>query len=144
LDSKNSRFKDLLKALRLKQADFAKKTGITPTAVNHYYAGARDVSTRSAKQIAEAFPNVNIEWLLFGEGEMFVPETQSKNSIYETNPPLTTVNEDQVKYLKEALDRMEADRDRWAKNCVRWKRSLSRTKSTRLPTRNGGRRLRGR
>lgn len=63
---------DWLKKSRivLSQAEFSEKVGIKPSQVSEMLNGKRKISERTIHNIVEAFPDLNINWLLTGEGEM--------------------------------------------------------------------------
>ncbi len=66
----NNRLVEVRKALRLSQAAFAEKTGLTRSYVWKVENGERTLSDRAVRDICRTF-NVSYEWLTTGEGEMF-------------------------------------------------------------------------
>lgn len=66
----NERIKELRKALNLTQTQFGDSLGITHSAVAHFEKGTVNMSQSTIKSICREF-NVNENWLLTGEGEMF-------------------------------------------------------------------------
>ena len=66
------RVKELRKALKLTQADFASTIGITRTGYASIETGGASVQERHIKLILAAFPTVSETWLRTGEGSMFV------------------------------------------------------------------------
>lgn len=67
---KESRMEQLIKALGLKRPDFAREVGINNTTLHNYVKG-RPIKAENAAKIVERYPNVNLNWLITGEGEMF-------------------------------------------------------------------------
>jgi len=65
------RIKLLRKHLGLTQKEFAKRIGVIDRLVSKWEKGANDPTTKSLLLIAKEF-NVNLHWLLTGEGEMFI------------------------------------------------------------------------
>lgn len=65
------RLKNLLKELDLNQTEFAKAISISPGNISDIMTGRSKPSLVTLKKIAEKF-NVNLNWLLTGEGEMFI------------------------------------------------------------------------
>lgn len=61
----------LLKEKHMTQTEFAHRLGVTPT-----YVGAmrKGMSKERLKTVFEMFPDLNRDWLLYGEGEMLLPE----------------------------------------------------------------------
>lgn len=65
------RLKEIRKSLGLNQTDFAKHLGITQTAYSMIENGSRPLADRYIKVICSTF-NANENWILTGEGEMFL------------------------------------------------------------------------
>jgi transcriptional regulator with XRE-family HTH domain len=68
----DSRMNQLLEALKMSQQDLATATGIKRANINHFATGRRPISKEAAQRIQAVFPTVNLNWLLGGQGEMFV------------------------------------------------------------------------
>lgn len=67
-DSVKNRLLALLKAKHISQAEFSRRLGVSPA----YIATIRkSISPQKVQAIMEIFPDLNREWLLYGEGEMF-------------------------------------------------------------------------
>ncbi len=64
------RLKQLRKALKMNQTNFAKQLGLTQTAYSMIENGVNPLSDRHIKVICSAY-NVNEDWLRTGDGEMF-------------------------------------------------------------------------
>jgi len=64
------RIKQLRSALGLSQQEIADKLGILVTTVSKYERGVMTPSTNFYLKLKEMF-NVNLNWLIIGEGEMF-------------------------------------------------------------------------
>lgn len=64
----------LLKAKHMTQTEFARHLGVTPT-----YIGAmrKGMPKERLKVVFDMFPDVNRDWLLYGEGEMFVANDEN-------------------------------------------------------------------
>ncbi len=64
----------LLKVKHMTQTEFARHLGVTPT-----YVGAmrKGMPRERLKTVFNLFPDVNRDWLLYGEGEMFLPRENS-------------------------------------------------------------------
>lgn len=61
----------LLKAKRMSQTEFTRLLGVSPT-----YIGAmrKSMPAERVKAIENIFPDLNRDWLLYGEGEMLIPD----------------------------------------------------------------------
>lgn len=55
---------------QMSQQDFAKAIGVSPGSLSSVYSGRTDPSANFIKGIHAAFPDINTNWLVFGEGEM--------------------------------------------------------------------------
>lgn len=71
-DSLKTRIDELIKALNLSQAEFAKKVGVSANAITNWKT--RGIKGSSYEKISIAFPSVNMTWLRDGVGEMFTSE----------------------------------------------------------------------
>lgn len=73
-DTMKQRLITLLKAKHMTQTEFARHLGVTPT-----YIGAmrKGMPKERLKVVFDMFPDVNRDWLLYGEGEMFLPDDEN-------------------------------------------------------------------
>ena len=69
------RIRQVRKAFKLKQAEFAEKIGVKPNTITSYETGLRMPSDRTIYDICREF-GVNELWLRTGEGEMFRAKTR--------------------------------------------------------------------
>lgn len=65
------RIREIRKAHKLTQADFAQKIGVGQAALSALEKGIRNVTDRNIVQICHVF-NINKDWLNSGTGEMFI------------------------------------------------------------------------
>lgn len=84
------RLKQLRKALKTNQTNFAKELGITQTAYSMIESGINPLSDRHIKVICSAF-HVSETWLRTGEGNMFFSSPYEKEftTIFEHLTPVT-------------------------------------------------------
>lgn len=80
--SRNQRFAELIKLLIDKnlvynQVDFAQRVGIGKSLVTELKKGVKTVTESMVERIVLAFPDVNEQWLLTGEGEMLKKKGES-------------------------------------------------------------------
>lgn len=73
LSTVKSRLIRLLKEKRMSQTEFARLLGVSPT-----YIGAmrKSIPEIRLKKVLEIFPDLNRDWLMFGEGEMLIEEEE--------------------------------------------------------------------
>ena len=69
------RIRQVRKAFKLKQAEFAEKIGVKPNTITSYETGLRMPSDRTIYDICREF-GVNELWMRTGEGEMFRAKTR--------------------------------------------------------------------
>lgn len=67
----NERIRELIKALNMKQAEFAKRIGVSRPFVSELCSGRKTPSDRTVGDICREF-GVNEHWLYTGEGEVFL------------------------------------------------------------------------
>lgn len=76
-----TRLKSLISSLGLSDSQFADKSSISRPTLSLLLSGKnKKISDVMLTQIHEAFPEVSILWLLFGEGEMFKKETEETSA----------------------------------------------------------------
>ena len=90
----NERIKALRKELKLNQAEFGKKIGLSQRAVSEIEVGSNGLTQRNFDAICKTF-GVNPEWLRDGVGEMFVETReaiiQSVQDEFNLTPDETTL-----------------------------------------------------
>ena len=82
------RIYQLMQHTGLKQAEFAERLGMSAGSVSNIFTGRTNPTNNHVQAIHRAFPQVNINWLLFGEGEMMTKSSDAENS--EKNNPTVT------------------------------------------------------
>lgn len=69
-----------LKENRIPQTEFCKRLGVAPT-----YIGVirKSIPAEKINRIATLYPNLNRDWLLYGEGEMYVNEVNDPRKLLQ-------------------------------------------------------------
>ena len=81
--TENERIKQVRKSLNLTLDAFGARVGVKKAAMSNIENGSRGVTDQMRRSICREF-GVNENWLLTGEGEMFLePLTQQLESIYQ-------------------------------------------------------------
>jgi transcriptional regulator with XRE-family HTH domain len=93
------RLKVVAQALGLKQHNIYKDMGTSSARVSNVFNGVNNPSYDFLQNFLSAYPNVNANWLLKGEGEMFLD-----NSIVREPDVQKWSSTD----LRKRIDRMEA------------------------------------
>ena len=75
----NDRIKELIIKEKLTNSEFAKRTNLNPSIVSHILSGRNKASLQVVESIKEQFTNVNLEYLITGNGELYSDFTFVKN-----------------------------------------------------------------
>ena len=70
------RISALMKHMGMSQKDFANEICISPGTLSSIFSGRNNASLNTLNNIHERFPEVNMDWLMNGNGEMFVSGSQ--------------------------------------------------------------------
>jgi transcriptional regulator with XRE-family HTH domain len=65
-----NRIREVMQKANLSQQDFAAKLGVSPASISNIFIGRTNPTITHAFAVHKAFPEVSMNWLLFGEGEM--------------------------------------------------------------------------
>ncbi|UPY80759.1 helix-turn-helix domain-containing protein [Leptospira weilii] len=71
----SGRVRELISALGITQKEFADKLNLTPAFINNVLNQGKSFSQETIIKISFKF-RVNINWLLSGEGDMFIPSSE--------------------------------------------------------------------
>ena len=105
----NYRFKEIIAAIGLKNKELARELGITPAAVSDIVNGRVKNISGSLLILLQLKFNINPDWLLTGEGDMF-------------NTP-SDVKDGKVNYTS-ITDINEITRTKWFKNLSKEQREI--------------------
>ena len=79
----NTRLKQFLAAENITQAQFADRINVVRASVSHVLAGRNNPSFDFIKEMMAQYPNLNIEWLMFGKGKMYKENQPSSAAAQE-------------------------------------------------------------
>ena len=71
----NTRLKQFLAAENITQAQFADNINVVRASVSHVLSGRNNPSYEFIRSIMLRYPELNIEWLMFGSGKMYKSNT---------------------------------------------------------------------
>lgn len=71
------RIRKVMELAGLSQQEFAARLEISPASLSSIFTGRTNPTNNHVQAIHRAFPNINVNWLMFGEGEMMVPSAAS-------------------------------------------------------------------
>ncbi len=69
--NESERLKSLISGLGISQKSLAEDIGVSRAQINLIVKGERALTENIVYRIERKFPNVNAEWLMTGEGQMF-------------------------------------------------------------------------
>lgn len=116
------RFAQFFEHVGERQSGFAQRAGIQQVTVSQLLSGRSEASLKTVNKLRAAFPNLNMEWLLEGKGEMLhdasaaavlkpAPPGDPKQAPIEASPlsvvPETELEKElkrEVKWLREQLE----------------------------------------
>lgn len=95
-----------MKILDLTQVEFANSLGMTQPNINRMLSGKNSISVDALSRITNTYKNVNLHWLLTGDGEMFFSELPRRNA--ELNEPdISYGNKNRLEELEERVGQLE-------------------------------------
>lgn len=83
-----NRIKQIMDYSQLSQKDFANTLGISESSLSSIFNGRTRPTNNHTQAIHKAYPSININWLLFGEGDMLNDQSNNKddyNANFNTN-----------------------------------------------------------
>lgn len=75
------RIRKVMEWARLSQQDFASRLEISPASLSSIFNGRTNPTNNHVMAIHRAFPQIDINWLLFGEGEMMQMDGKERRSL---------------------------------------------------------------
>lgn len=79
------RIRQVMEHTKMSQQDFATKLGISPASLSSIFTGRTNPTNNHVQAVHRAFPEVNINWLLFGEGEMYLERDKADKAGGQAN-----------------------------------------------------------
>ena len=59
----------------LSNAEFAEKIGISTSSLSHIFSGRNNPSLDVVKRIHKSFPEISLNWIMYGEGNMYATDS---------------------------------------------------------------------
>lgn len=100
------RLKKLIKMLGLNQTLFAQSLGMTQPNISRMVSGDGKISLEVLNRIIDTYKNINLHWLLTGEGEMYTHIVPPEN-IREVNETSVYKGKGRLEDLEERVERLE-------------------------------------
>ena len=104
---------EYLKAKRITKAEFGRSIGVSASYVTSMRDNGRaSIGVEKIERIRQRYPDLNIEWLLTGNGKMYNEAGISQNVIGDDNVALAGHNlrMETSKILEKAFDEIQAQR----------------------------------
>lgn len=73
-----NRIKEVMEYANLSQQDFAARLGISAASLSSIFTGRTNPTNNHVSAIHRAFPEINVNWIMFGEGNMICGNAQSE------------------------------------------------------------------
>lgn len=106
----NERLRHVRKLLRLTQAEFGEKIGVSGDTISAIEKGKNNLTERNIALICERF-NVNESWLRNGIGETFREETEDEKLAAFFGSVMSSDEDDVVKKIMIGLSKL--DKSQW-------------------------------
>ncbi len=80
------RIKKLLEKDQLSPSQFADEINIQRSSLSHVLSGRNKPSLDFVMKIKQRFPEINLDWLIFGDGDMLIKKIESSSKINKESP----------------------------------------------------------
>lgn len=103
------RITQIIQKEEMTAAQFAEKIGISPSSLSHILSGRNNPSLEVVTKIHKACSYLNLQWLLYGDGEMEIQEKLPSNDnspvsgmfLFDENPEFVDNRPDERENRKE-------------------------------------------
>lgn len=75
------RIRQIMDDVHMSQQDFAARLGISAASLSSIFTGRTRPTNNHVQAVHKAFPEININWLLFGEGESHIDSLPEENRL---------------------------------------------------------------
>ena len=75
------RIRQIMDDVHMSQQDFAARLGISAASLSSIFTGRTRPTNNHVQAVHKAFPEININWLLFGEGESHIDSLPKENRL---------------------------------------------------------------
>lgn len=65
----------IMRQTGLSNAEFAEKIGISTSSLSHIFSGRNNPSLDVVKRIHKSFPEISLNWIMYGEGNMYAADS---------------------------------------------------------------------
>lgn len=96
----NTRIKQILDYYNISVRKFSIKIGVNESTIRKIILENTSIQSNNLLKISQNFPNINLDWLITGRGEMLLQEQQEKQQ--KTPPPVA--DDTQLQRLQDLLE----------------------------------------
>lgn len=91
---------ELMDRLNVNAAQFAETVGVQRSSISHFLSGRNNPSLDVLRKILMAYPTINAEWLISGEGRMMKSESE-KTPVGDSKKTTISIEQDLFSTLKD-------------------------------------------
>lgn len=73
-DKMKDRIRQIMESRRMTQSEFSEYIELAPATLSSIFNGRTRPTLNVVEALKKKIPNINIEWLMFGTGSMYLPE----------------------------------------------------------------------
>lgn len=103
------RIRRVMEYAQLTQQDFAIRLDISPASLSSIFTGRTNPTNNHVMAIHRAFPDVNINWLMFGEGNMLTAKTSVSLAGDSVEPSALSYDPNQNKNTEDVNKSVDAN-----------------------------------
>ncbi len=107
MSSVSARLEQVIDSLGIVQSKFAEETGLSKQTLHSTIKRKAQLKTDVLEKIANAYPNINLEWLILGQGNMWKEKVRDKDKTKEELLLKIKSLEDKIKVLSYTLGTKE-------------------------------------
>ena len=89
----NNRIALVLKAKNISSAQLADDLGVQRSGISHILNGRNKPSLEFVQKLIKLYPDISMQWILFGEGQMMNPYPGQSDESMVTNEPMPVLDE---------------------------------------------------
>lgn len=98
------RFKDLIKKINTNPTALGKSMGLSQATIKNILDGTNLPSSKVLIPLLELYPTLNINWLLIGQGDMFLDDTLTTADRIAQRDRMIQILESSVRNLEHTLE----------------------------------------
>lgn len=99
----NSRLQQFLAAENISQAQFADSLNVARASISHILAGRNKPSYDFISSLMVTYPELNLEWLMFGKGKMYKDQIEPRQNLLLFDEEISEENPEQSKEIPEKI-----------------------------------------